>query len=148
MENTNLKKMVETEMKKRGLLEQEMMDKSSSFVEMISKLRFSIEQTQVYHWQSQLLSEHLALNEYYDGIPDIVDGIVESYQGKYGIQKGYKLFEVRDYSIPEEVINFLKKLDEDIESLRQSVKESYIQNQIDTAVEQIQTTIYKLENLK
>jgi|694.fasta_scaffold48120_13 peptidoglycan hydrolase-like protein with peptidoglycan-binding domain len=148
MENTNLKKMVETEMKKRGLLEQEMMDQSSPFVEMISKLRFSIEQTQVYHWQSQSLSEHLALNEYYDGIPDIVDGIVESYQGKYGIQKGYKLFEVRDYSTPEEVINFLKKLDEDIESLRQSVKESYIQNQIDTAVEQIQTTIYKLENLK
>jgi hypothetical protein len=148
MENTNLKKMVETEMKKRGLLEQEMMDQSSPFVEMISKLRFSIEQTQVYHWQSRSLSEHLALNEYYDGIPDIVDGIVESYQGKYGIQKGYKLFEVRDYSTPEEVINFLKKLDEDIESLRQSVKESYIQNQIDTAVEQIQTTIYKLENLK
>lgn len=148
MENTNLKKMVETEMKKRGLLEQEMMDQSSPFVEMISKLRFSIEQTQVYHWQSQSYSEHIALNEYYDGIPDIVDGIVESYQGKYGIQKGYKLFEVRDYSTPEEVINFLKKLDEDIESLRQSVKESYIQNQIDTAVEQIQTTIYKLENLK
>ena len=58
------------------------MDQSSPFVEMISKLRFSIEQTQVYHWQSQSLSEHLALNEYYDGIPDIVDGIVESYQGK------------------------------------------------------------------
>lgn len=148
MENINLKKMVETEMKKRGLLEQEMMGQTSPFVKMISKLRFSIEQTQVYHWQSQSLSEHLALNEYYDSIPNIVDGIVESYQGKYGIQKGYKLFEVRDYSTPEEVINFLKKLDEDIELLRQSVKESYIQNQIDTAVEQIQTTIYKLENLK
>ena len=141
--------MVETEMKKRGLMEQEMMmGESNPFVEMISKLRFSVEQTQVYHWQSQSYSEHIALNEYYDGIPDIVDGIVESYQGKYGIQKGYKLFEVRDYSTPEEVINFLKKLDEDVEMLRQSIKETYIQNQIDNVLQLIETTVYKLENLK
>lgn len=141
--------MVETEMKKRGLMEQEMMmGESNPFVEMVSKLRFSVEQTQVYHWQSQSYSEHIALNEYYDGIPDIVDGIVESYQGKYGIQKGYRLFEVRDYSTPEEVINFLKKLDEDVEMLRQSIKETYIQNQIDNVLQLIETTVYKLENLK
>ena len=148
MENKNLKKMVESEMRKRGLIEQEMMGESNPFVEMISKLRFSVEQTQVYHWQSQSYSEHIALNEYYDGIPDIVDGIVESYQGKYGIQKGYRLFEVRDYSTPEEVINFLKKLDEDVEMLRQPIKESYIQNQIDNVLQLIETTVYKLENLK
>ena len=149
MEDKNLKKMVETEMKKRGLMEQEMMmGESNPFVELVSKLRFSVEQTQVYHWQSQSYSEHIALNEYYDGIPDIVDGIVESYQGKYGIQKGYKLFEVRDYSTPEEVINFLKKLDEDVEMLRQSIKETYIQNQIDNVLQLIETTVYKLENLK
>ena len=141
--------MVETEMKKRGLMEQEMMmGESNPFVEMVSKLRFSVEQTQVYHWQSQSYSEHIALNEYYDGIPAIVDGIVESYQGKYGIQKGYRLFEVRDYSTPEEVINFLKKLDEDVEMLRQSIKETYIQNQIDNVLQLIETTVYKLENLK
>jgi len=148
MENKDLKKLVETEMKKRGLIEQEMMGETNPFVEMISKLRFSVEQTQVYHWQSQSLSEHKALNKYYDGIPAIVDGIVESYQGKYGIQKGYRLFEVRDYSTPEEVINFLKKLDEDVEMLRQSIKESYIQNQIDNVLQLIETTVYKLENLK
>ena len=28
---------------------------------------------------------HKALNDYYDGIVDLVDGLVESYQGKYGI---------------------------------------------------------------
>jgi hypothetical protein len=148
MEEKNLKKMVETEMKKRGLMEQEMMGETSPIVEMVSKLRFSVEQTQVYHWQSQSLSEHKALNRYYDGIPDIVDGIVESYQGKYGIQKGYRLFEVRDYSTPEEVINFLKQLDADVEMLRQSIKETYIQNQIDNVLQLIETTVYKLENLK
>ena len=147
MENRNLKKMVETEMKKRGLMEQEMMGETSPIVEMVSKLRFSVEQTQVYHWQSQSLSEHKALNRYYNGIPDIVDGIVESYQGKYGIQKGYKLFEVRDYSTPEEVINFLKQLDADVEMLRQSIKETYIQNQIDEVVALIESTKYKLKFL-
>jgi len=148
MENTELKKLIETEMKKRGLMEQDMMGETSPMVEMISKLRFSVEQTQVYHWQSQSYSEHIALNDYYDGIPDIVDGIVESYQGKYGIQTGYRMFEIRDYTSPEEVINFLKKLSEDIEMLRQPIKESYLQNQIDNAVQLIETTIYKLENLK
>ena len=148
MENRNLKKMVETEMKKRGLMEQEMMGETSPIVEMVSKLRFSVEQTQVYHWQSQSLSEHKALNRYYDGIPDITDGLVESYQGKYGILKGYKSYQVADYTTSDEVIGFLKGLSEDIENLRQSIQESYIQNQIDGAIELIQSTIYKLENLK
>ena len=58
------------------------------------------------------------------------------------------MFELRDYSSPEEVINFLKKIVEDVESLRQSIKESYIQNQIDNVIELTETTIYKLENLK
>lgn len=148
MKNDVLKQMVENEMLKRGLIEQDSLNYNDSFVEMISKLRFSIEQTQVYHWQSGSYSEHKALNKFYDTLPDIIDSIVESYQGKYGIQKGYKLFEIRDYSTPEEVINFLRKLDEDVESLRQSIKESYIQNQIDNVLELIESTLYKLENLK
>ena len=38
MEDKNLKKMVEAEMKKRGLMEQEiMMGESNPFVEMVSK---------------------------------------------------------------------------------------------------------------
>jgi hypothetical protein len=55
---------------------------------------------------------------------------------------------VRDYSTPEEVINFLKQLDADVEMLRQSIKETYIQNQIDNVLQLIETTFYKLENLK
>jgi len=143
----DLKNTVEKEMKKRGLLEQSDLTKPTSFVEIISKLRFSIEQTQVYHWQSQRFSEHKALNKYYNDLPDILDGIVESYQGKYGIQIGYKMFELKDYSNSDEVVNFLKKLNDDIETLRKSINESYIQNQIDNAIQLIQSTIYKLENL-
>jgi hypothetical protein len=90
----------------------------------------------------------MALNTYYDGVPDIADGLVESYQGKYGILKGYKSYQIADYTTSDEVIGFLKGLSEDIENLRQSIQESYIQNQIDGAVELIQSTIYKLENLK
>ena len=144
----NMLKQVEQEMKRRGIIkEQEMMD-TNPFVEMISKLVFSRDQTHVYHWQSQSFSEHMALNGYYDGIPAIADGLVESYQGKYGILKGYKSYQIADYTTSDEVIGFLKGLSEDIENLRQSIQESYIQNQIDTAVELIQSTIYKLENLK
>jgi hypothetical protein len=107
MEDNTLKQ-VEQEMKKRGLLkEQEIMD-TNPFVEMISKLVFSRDQTHVYHWQSQSFSEHMALNTYYDGVPDIADGLVESYQGKYGILKGYKSYQIADYTTSDEVIGFLK----------------------------------------
>jgi len=36
----------------------------------------------------------------------------------------------------------------DVEMLRQPIKESYIQNQIDNVLQLIETTVYKLENLK
>ena len=34
-------------------------------------------------------SAHIALGEYYSEIGEIIDGLVESYQGKYGIIRGY-----------------------------------------------------------
>ena len=150
MENKNLKKMVETEMKKRGLMEQEMMmGESNPFVEMVSKLRFSVEQTQVYHWQSQSYSEHKALNKYYDGIPVIVDGIVESYQGKHGIVTGYTPAEKFDEFDKSTVIKYFKGLAMFVERAYAKLpqEDTYILNQIDNVKELIYSTIYKLENL-
>ena len=137
-------------MRKRGLMEQEMMGETSPIVEMVSKLRFSVEQTQVYHWQSQSYSEHIALNEYYDGIPDIVDGIVESYQGKHGILKGYTPAErFADYS-KETATKYFKALATYVDRIYNKIpkEDTNIINQLDTFKDLIYTTIYKLENLQ
>ena len=121
---------------------------SSNIVDMISTLLHSQTQAHIFHLQTKTYSEHKALQKYYEGIDGLVDGIVESYQGKYEIITGYKTIKTVDYKSTEQVINYFKELDENIEKNRKSVKESYIQNQIDTIQELIYSTLYKLKFLK
>jgi len=74
--------------------------------------------------------------------------LVESYQGKHEIIKGYETSELEDYKNVEQLISYLKNLDNEIEKDRKKIKESYLQNQIDTVQELIYSTLYKLRNLK
>jgi DNA-binding ferritin-like protein len=124
---------------------------TSDLVDMIATLLHSQSQVHIFHWQTKSqssFSEHKALQEYYDGIDGLVDNIVESYQGKYEIITGYKTIKTVDYKSTEQVIAYFKELDENIEKNRTSVKESYIQNQIDGVQELIYSTLYKLRFLK
>ena len=117
-------------------------------LDMISSLLHSQTQVHVFHLQSKSYSEHKALQKYYEGIDTIVDGIVESYQGKYDLLKNYKTIKMVDYKSTEQLITYFKELDDNIEKNRKAVKESYIQNQIDTIQELIYNTLYKLRFLK
>lgn len=92
---------------------------------------------------------HSALNAYYDGIIGIVDGLVESYQGKYGIITGYGNIALQEYQSCEAIIMFFETLCMYVEKSRQLIcQDSYIQNQIDEIVALIKSTIYKLRFLK
>ena len=121
---------------------------TSDLVDMIATLLHSQNQVHIFHLQTKTYSEHKALQNYYEGIDGLVDNIVESYQGKYEIITGYKTIKTVDYKSTEQVISYFKELDENIEKNRTSVKESYIQNQIDTVQELIYSTLYKLRFLK
>jgi hypothetical protein len=121
---------------------------TSDLVDMVATLLHSQTQVHIFHLQTKTYSEHKALQKYYEGIDGLVDGIVESYQGKYEIITGYKTIKTVDYKSTEQVISYFKELDENIEKNRTSVKESYIQNQIDTVQELIYSTLYKLRFLK
>jgi hypothetical protein len=90
----------------------------------------------------------MALNGYYDGIGDLVDGLVESFQGKYGIIKGYKSMDLQEWKSTEDTVKYMNGLCEKIEELRDCCDDSYIQNQIDTVCELINSTVYKLRFLK
>lgn len=144
-----LKKELFNEAKKRGLLkEQEMEINNSGFKEIISVLFHSRTQVHVYHLQTESYAEHKALQDYYEGVLGMIDSLVESYQGKYGIITNYTTIKVDDYVGNEEVKTYLEKVNTIIEKNRTSVKESYIQNQIDTVQELIFSTLYKLKFLK
>jgi hypothetical protein len=121
---------------------------SGSFVDIVSGMLHSRTQIHIYHLQTKSFAVHKALNDYYDGVVDLFDGLVESYQGKHGIVEDYKCDGYDNYSSVNSAIEYLQKLDKTIEGSRKSIKESFIQNQIDTVQELIYSTIYKLKFLE
>jgi len=114
---------------------------------LVSFLMHSRTQAHVFHLQPTSFAEHKALNDYYDGIVDLVDGLVESYQGKYGTLRGYSSYPLMEYTDKNQVVTYFEALYKTVETLRQGNPDSYIQNQIDTVNELIQSTLYKLKCL-
>ena len=121
---------------------------NDDFCEMVCNILHSRNQAHVFHLQTRSFAEHKALNDYYDGVVALFDGIVESYQGKYGIIKNFKTFNIEQYTDGKKTISYFEGLLDIIEENRNSVDDSYIQNQIDTVQELINSTIYKLKFLK
>jgi hypothetical protein len=121
---------------------------SSGFKDMVSILLHSQTQVHIFHLQTKSYAEHKALQKYYEDIDGIVDGIIESYQGKYDVVTGYNSIKTEDYKSSEQVVKYFKALDSMVEKNRKSVKESFLQNQIDTVQELIYSTLYKLRFLK
>ena len=115
----------------------------------VSTLMASRTQAHIFHLQTPSFAAHMALQGYYDGIVDLVDGFVESYQGKYGIITGYGNIALQEYQSCEAIIMFFETLCMYVEKSRGMVApDSYLQNQIDEIVALIKSTIYKLRFLK
>lgn len=121
---------------------------SGDFTEMMSLLLHSQTQVHAFHLQTESYAEHKALQNYYEGIDGLVDGLVESYQGKYGILKGYKSMDMNDWKSTESTVDYMKQLCDRVTELRDCCEDSFIQNQIDTVCELINSTLYKLRFLK
>lgn len=125
------------------------MENNALMGQFISTLFASRTQAHVFHLQTPSFAAHKALNEYYDEIVGLTDGIVESYQGKYGIITGYGNVALQEYQSCEGIIAYFTTLCMFVEKSRSMLaQDSYIQNQIDEVVALINSTIYKLRFLK
>lgn len=142
------KELLKREAELRGIVFEQKENNKSDYAEMISLLLHSRNQTHILHLQTKSYAEHKALNDYYDGIVDLVDGLVESYQGKYGIISGYKSYDITEYKSTETTIKYLSELCDKVTKLRKCCDDSWIQNQIDNVCELINSTLYKLRFLK
>jgi hypothetical protein len=93
---------------------------------------------------------HKALQEYYEGIIEIVDGLVESYQGKYGLIKFQPVNGLDTNCEIENIIKYFEKLCGALEKIRtdKKLQDTWIQNQIDNISELLYSTKYKLVNLQ
>jgi len=125
----------------------------STPVKFFSKLFEARQMAHIFHLQvkAEMGSgwEHDALNDFYDGILEFVDDLIETYQGQYGIVEGY---EVIDTSATGQMksLEYLKQTVDLIRSERKSIKEedTHLHNVIDEIVALFYKTIYKLTNLK
>jgi len=93
-------------------------------------------------------SAHVALGEYYSEIGEIIDGLVESYQGKFGLIKFQAVNGLDTNCDIKNIIGYFEKLCSALDKLRKDEKlqSSYLQNQIDTIEELLYSTKYKLVN--
>jgi len=148
MDNKVLKEKLFEAVKQKGLITEQANSGKKDFTEMMSLLLHSRTQAHTLHLQTKSYAEHIALNGYYDDISGLIDGLIESYQGKYTILIGYKQYSIEDYKDTTTTVNYLKDLCEKVNELRDCCKDSYIQNQIDTVCELINSTLYKLRFLK
>lgn len=123
------------------------------FEKLISTLMASRDQAHIFHWQTTGIGSyaaHKALNDYYDAIPDIVDSLVETYQGKHGIVKGYSPAERFDEYSKDGVLKYFKALASYVERVYNKFpkEDTNIINQFEEVKDLVYSTIYKLENLQ
>ena len=116
-----------------------------TFVEFLSALNSCKEQSIFWHNQTTSYAEHKALNKFYDGIEDLLDGLVESVAGIYGRPVGYDLHDMEDWTSTEDTILYFKKVYEMVQTERKTLyQESWIQNEIDEISKLVATTLYLL----
>ena len=100
------------------------------------------------HLQSQSFSEHKALEDLYSALPDHIDALAENYQGRTNtIIDDYNLT-CADFS-KKSALDYVKTIRTYIDDNRKVFGTySEIQNQLDELVSTLNSTVYKLTNLK
>lgn len=120
-------------------------------VDFASMLLHSRNQAHVFHLRvsPKGLAPHLALQEYYEGIIDLLDGIVEPYQGMAGLIEFKPVKGIDNDASIENIISYFNDLLKFVQAERkkEELSASWIQNEIDNIEKLIYKTLYKLKNL-
>lgn len=121
-------------------------------VKFFSKLFESREKSHIFHLQAKgsesSLVTHLALETYYDDIVDLIDDLIEIYQGQYGIVEGYEILAKGE--TPNDVIEYFEELALIITKDKNCIsnEDTHLHSIIDDIVSLIYKTLYKLKFLK
>lgn len=121
---------------------------NESLGEMMFDLLHSATVTHIMHLQSESFAEHMALGEYYEAIPDLVDALIEAWQGRnQKILRGYG--ESEESYEGQKPLEYLQALRDEFEMSRSLIGEdSELQNLADAITDQLDSTMYKLRFLK
>ena len=120
--------------------------------QLASVLMHSRTQAHVFHLRMKgpkAYEFHKALQKYYEKIVDLIDTLVEGYQGKNGIIEFKAVKGIDNDASYENVIQYFDMLITIVDKLRKddSLSDSFMQNEIDNVVNLLYSTRYKLVNL-
>lgn len=117
--------------------------------EYVGTLMQSRNQTHIFHLQTTSYAKHIALQEYYEGIIDLIDSLVESYQGKYEIIKGYKMIgTLDDMETEEDIVDYIERIARYCELKREKLpQDNFLTNIYDDIDVLLRSTKYKLSQL-
>ena len=99
--------------------------------------------THIQHLKTKSYAEHKALNEFYDEIIDLVDGLAEATQGQYGLLD----IPFITVAVPNDSATFLKNQLKELDKIMAGVEEDYLKNIYQEVQTLYRSTIYKLVNL-
>ena len=117
--------------------------------ELISRVFYARNLAHCEHWRAKgegSFAKHMALGEFYDGVIDTIDPLVEAYQGAFDL--------IKAIPVPEQTMgDSLKCLEADakwIEANHEKISKGNraVGNLIDTLTAVYLSAIYKLRNLK
>jgi len=117
--------------------------------EYVGTLMQSRTQTHIFHLQTSSYAKHVALQEYYEGIVDLIDSLVETYQGKYEIITDYKIVDdLKDIDNEGDVASYIEKIARYCELKREKLpQDGFLTNIYDDIDTLLRTTHYKLDRL-
>jgi hypothetical protein len=98
-----------------------------------------------FHLSTNSYAQHKALQKYYESIIDLTDSYAEAYMGCYEQLKKFPSV----YHLPTDPLKYLQSLNTFVCDARKDLPDdTQLQNIIDEIAQLIDSTIYKLKNLK
>lgn len=122
----------------------------SEVVKFFSKLFESREMAHVYHLQVRgeegSYAKHEALGDYYEDIVEIIDDVIEVYQGQYGIVDGYDIIDTSSTN-SKDPIAYFEEIGEFIKHGKKCISEedTHIHSLIDDISCLVYKTLFKLK---
>ena len=110
----------------------------------ISKLFHSQTQVHIFHLQTGSFARHKALQEYYEGIGELLDKLAEMYMGEYSKLNNFSVFPFENSNSTNSE-GYLKSLLNYILTNRNAFEGTDYQNIIDEITSLIKSTLYKLK---
>jgi len=97
------------------------------------------------HWSTRSYAEHVALGDFYEGLLDHIDGIVEAYQGAFGLIKDVKPRPYAKADILAQIVEMANWIASNKDEI--SRENEVLENKLDELGALFASTVYKLRFL-